>query len=112
MSKVLSKETFCDYINKIVVAHKYQEELESILNKYKSDFETAFMTYQGLSVDFEYDLVRLLDDVLDTDMVSFWIYECNYGRDTKERIQEANGTYILIDTPSQLYEYICSEYSN
>lgn len=109
MKLPIDKKQFCTYIDKIITAHKYQSEVEKIVRKWSNKIETDFMSFQGLAVDFECDLVNILDTILETDWVSYYIYECDYGSDVTNRITDNNGKNIPITTPGELFDLICSK---
>jgi hypothetical protein len=46
----------------------------------------------------------------DNDMISWWIFELNYGKDYKDGyIQDCDGNNIDISTVEKLYDYLVAE---
>ena len=55
----------------------------------------------------EKQLNKIFDD---TDTLSWWLYECNYGRDFKIGDLEDNGVKVDLTTPEKLYDYLVECY--
>lgn len=52
-------------------------------------------------------VVRLLENMFNNnDIISYWLYERNYGRDFKLGDVLDNGKTIDLSTPSKLYDYL------
>lgn len=52
-------------------------------------------------------VVRLLENMFNNnDIISYWLYERNYGRDFKLGDVLDNGKAIDLSTPSKLYDYL------
>lgn len=104
---MISKELFIETINFI----KEREEAEQKMTKIMSyEFGDAifwpYMKYEG-------QLIKVLENALDTDMVSWYIYESQYGERYQyisEIDKDGNKVPIMVKTSEQLYNYIIKEF--
>ena len=99
----LSKDEFCDVIDKIKAHHAMIENLEDILG-----------------VVFEFDdlqdtVVELLEKVMDVESnekfgsdISYFIYDLDYGKDWTPSSLKINGESADISTAEKLYDYLMS----
>ena len=104
---LLSEKTFVETINFI----REREKAEQKITKTMSDeFGNAiFWPY----MKYEQQLVAVLEEVFETDMISWYIYEAKHGENFqyifKENI-DGNKTAIMVKTPEQLYKFIMKEF--
>lgn len=106
---MISKELFVETINFI----KEREEAEQKMTKIMSDEfgDAIFWPY----MKYEEQLIKVLENALDTDMVSWYIYEAQYGKRYQyifEIGKDINEVSIMIKTPEQLYDYIIEKGEN
>ena len=103
---ILSEKTFVETINFI----KDREEAEQKMTKLMSDEfgDAIFWPY----MKYEQQLVAVLEEIFETDMISWYIYESKYCENFqcifKENVN-GNKTAIMVKTPEQLYNYIVKE---
>ena len=103
---ILSEKSFIETINFI----KEREEAEQKITKIMSDeFGDAIF---WPCMKYEQQLVAVLEEIFETDMISWYIYEAKYGENFqcifKENI-DGNKTVIMVKTPEQLYKFIMKE---
>ena len=104
---MLSKELFIETINFI----KEREEAEQKMTKIMSDEfgDAIFWPY----MKYEEQLIKVIENAYDTDMVKWYIYEADYGKNYQyifETDKDGNEKPIMVKTPEQLYNYIIKEF--
>lgn len=103
---ILSKEKFIETINFIKEREEAERKLTELMTKEFGD--AIFWPYMR----YEQQLIDVLEQIFDTDMISWYIYEAKYGENFqcvfKENIN-GNKTAIMVKTPEQLYNYIVKE---
>ena len=103
---MISKKTFVDSINQIV---KYAEMNDRVTSIYRENnveyFPGQYFEYEGM-------VVRLLSEVMNDkdDWIGWWLYDCNYGRDTEGRASYKDDSPIIVDTPEKLYDFLYNKY--
>ena len=105
---MISKQEFVDIINKLKVVndfvHKTNEEARKLDDAIISDFFNA----SSLTISHEPIVVHLLENIFDdTGIISWWLYELDYGRKYENGcIADANGNIIDLSTSEKLYDYL------
>lgn len=105
---MVSKEEFVNTLEELKKTDELQRKIDDLIRD-ASHFTDIldFVSGYGFVVTHDAKVVELLDNMFDTDMVSYWVYELDYGKEYKEGcVSEADGTIINIETASDLYEYI------
>lgn len=112
---IISKEAFCDIINKLIKTNDFIDEVNAKARKLDNAIESDFFNASSLSISFETDVVYLLglmfNDLEKESILSWWIYEQDYGRAKGTAIWK-NDKYIDISTPEKLYDYLVKEMEN
>lgn len=105
MRKLLSKEDFCKYIERIIEVGENSAILEKALQVFADDIKfTGF--YFDNSFDIEF-LENLLDD--DNHWISWWLFE---GReDPESNYLICNKEKFVIKTPEDLYDFLFQDES-
>ena len=105
---MISKKEFVKIINRLKETNDFVEETNDRARKLQDAIESDFFNAMGLSISHESLVVRLLEDIFDDkDIISWWIYELNYGKDYKDGcFTEENGIIIDVSTAGKLYDYL------
>ncbi len=104
---MISKERFCKIINNLKKVNEFVEETNERARKLDDAIISDFYNTMSLSISHEEIVVELLDNMFDTDMISYWIYELDYGKKYRKGcIQDANGKEINVKTAEKLYDYL------
>ena len=99
----ISKESFCKVMNFI----KSKDIDSELFNKSLSQLDKNSNVFLFIYADYESVLVNLLEEIYDTDMISYFIYETNWGEKAdKYYVTDENGVEYHIHTVEELYEYI------
>lgn len=103
MKKVLSKDEFCSYLDNVLKREKNAETLSKALQIYVNDREfTGFTENTEFYIEF---LESLLED--ENHWISWWFYEAK--QNPKKYRVEFNGIKYVIESPSDLYDFLFQE---
>ena len=113
-NSMISKKEFVEIIEDLREANDFVEETNERARKLKDAIMSDFYNTMSLSISHEHLVVLLLEKMFnDKDILSWWLYELDYGRNFKMgNLQETkNGIIIDIDlsSPEKLYDYLFSE---
>ena len=96
---MLSLETFTRALETIESYEEKEQELSELLNT--EGFTTFTSEYATLVVD------MLEEAFADVDgWISFWLWECNLGKETEGKAFYPNGASIDISSPEKLYALV------
>lgn len=107
---MITKQEFVNIINHLKEVNDFVNETNDKARKLRDYIESDFFNASSLSISFESDLVKLLENMFNTDLISWWLYDLDYG--TKFEIGalvEADGiTKPDLSTAEKLYDYLVS----
>ena len=105
---IISKEEFYDVMNRIENCYKLQESINNLFCEFIDNRERDFMNAGSICIMLEVPLLRILEAMFeDKDIISWWIYETDFGRrQDMAYVIEADGTKVDLSTAEELYEYL------
>lgn len=105
---MISKEKFCNIISQLKETNDFVDEVNRKAKELHNNIANDFFDAMSLSISHEELVVQLLEEIFDdSDMISWWIYELDYGRKYKKGcIQDADGKNINVSTVEKLYDYL------
>lgn len=104
---MISKEQFVKIIKRLRDYNDLQDKIQDLFRDNIDNQEMDFMNAGSICVGHETIVVKLLENMFnDKDTISYWLYECNYGRDFKVGNMTADGEDIDLTTPEKLYDYL------
>lgn len=108
---MIDKKEFVDIINKLKEVDDFVNETNDRAKKLNDAIISDFYNASSLSISHENIVVKLLENMFnDNDIISWWLYDLNYGRKYKEGcIQDCDGNSIDVSTPEKLYDYLTKE---
>lgn len=111
---MISKEKFITIINKMKLVDDFVNDVNDKSRNLRETLDDSFLDFfegNSLFVAHSDIVVQLLENMFnDNDMISYWIYELNYGRDYKDGyVQDCDGNNIDISTVEKLYDYLVQE---
>ncbi len=113
---IISKEAFCDIINKLIKTNDFVNEVNKKAKELDNAIESDFFNASSLSISFESDVVYLLtlmfNDYENDQILSWWLYEKDYGRREDIKIWDGESNEIDLSTPEKLYDYLVEEMEN
>lgn len=105
---MITKKKFVDIINRLKKVNDFVNEINTKARDVADSITTDFTNAYSLSISFETDLVYVLENMFNTDLISWWLYELDYGeRFIIGDLIEADGvTKPDISTAEKLYDYL------
>ena len=107
---IISKEEFVDIIEKLKKRQDFVHETNKKVRELNDAIIVDFFDADSLHIahdDIVIKLLRNMFNLQDDDVLSWWIYEEDYGRTYKDGdITKADGTIIDLSTAEKLYDYI------
>lgn len=104
---MISKEYFVEILDKLKTAEDFVNETNDRAKKLGRKLDSDFFNAYSIGIFHDGIVVNLLDNMFDTDMVSYFVFELGYGDRYEEGcVQEADGTNIDISTAEKLYDYL------
>ena len=107
MQMIISKEKFVEIINRLKNYNELQDKIDELFKDNIENREKDFMNAGSICVGHESVVVKLLEKMFDTDIISYWIYELNYGKEyTDGCVLDENMNEIDLSTVEKLYDYL------
>lgn len=108
---MITKQEFIEIINKLKKANDFVNETNNKARKLDDAIISDFFNASSLSISHENIVVKLLENIFnDKDILSWWLYELDYGREYKKGyLKDENGFDIDVSTASKLYDYLIKE---
>ena len=104
---MITKQEFTDTINELKEVNDFVEETNNKARELKDAIISDFFDIGSLSISHETRVIFLLERMFNTDTISWWIYELDYGRKYETGcIMNADGTPIDVSTAEKLYDYL------
>ena len=101
---MISKEKFLEIINRLKKYDELQNDINELFCESIDNKEKDFINAGSICIGHESVVVYLLENMFDTDMISYFIYELNYGEDyTEGCIVDENMNEIDLSTAEKLY---------
>lgn len=108
---LISKQEFVEIINRFKDTQDTVDKVNDLFNNTIDSRSSDYINASSLMICHEDIAVKLLEKIFnDKDTLSWWLYECNYGRDFKIGDLEDNGVKIDLTTPEKLYDYLVECY--
>lgn len=107
---IISKEKFVEIINRLKNYNELQDKIDNLFKDNIENRERDFINAGSICIGHESVVIELLENMFDDkDTISWWIYECNYGRDFSLGDLEVDGIEIDLSTAEKLYDYLIKE---
>ena len=107
---MITKERFVGIINRLENYNKLQEQINSLFDECIETKESDFCNAGSICIGHESVVVYLLERMFDTDMISYFIYELDYGKKYKAGcVLDENMNEIDLSTPEKLYDYLVQD---
>ena len=104
---IVSKEEFVEIINRLKETDEVVCKVNNIFDNTADSIMTCNLNATHLMICHEDIVVKLLEKIFnDEDVLTYWLYEKNYGRDYKKDDIIVNGKKIDLSTPEKLYDYL------
>ena len=107
---MISKEKFVEIINRLKKYNELQNDINELFNESIDNKEMDFMNAGSICIGHESVVVYLLERMFDTDMISYFIYELDYGEKYKKGcVLDENMNEIDLSTAEKMYDYLVQD---
>jgi hypothetical protein len=108
---MIAKKEFVNIINKLKEVNDFVNETNERARKLNDAIISDFYNTQSLAISHENIVVQLLENMfMDNDIIGWWLYELDYGRNFKIGIvQDGEGNNIDLSTAEKLYDFLISD---
>lgn len=108
---MITKKEFIEIINKLKEVNDFVNETNNKAKKLNEAIISDFFNASSLSISHENIVVKLLENIFDDkDIISWWLYELDYGREFKKGyLQDESGLDVDVSTAGKLYDYLIKE---
>lgn len=104
---MITKKEFVEIIERLKNYNDLQDKIDDLFKSNIDNKEMDFMNAGSICIGHETIVVKLLENIFNNkDTISWWIYECNYGRDFSLGDLEVDGIEIDLSTAEKLYDYL------
>lgn len=104
---IISKDKFVEIINRLKNYNNLQDKINDLFKENIDNKEMDFMNAGSICIGHESVVVYLLERMFDTDMISYFIYELDYGEKYKEGcVLDENMNEIDLSTAEKMYDYL------
>jgi len=108
---MITKKGFVEIIDKLRQVHDFVNETNANARKLNDAIISDFFDASSLSISHEDIVLQLLENIFNgTDILSWWLYDLDYGRKYKAGcIQDKYGKDIDLSTAEKLYDFLVEE---
>ena len=107
---MITKERFIQIIKRLENYNKLQENINGLFDECIETKESDFCNAGSICIGHESVVVELLENMFNTDMISYWIYELDYWRKYRDGcVRDGEGNNVDISTLEKLYDYLIKE---
>ena len=110
---IISKNKFVKIINRLKDYNKLQDKINNLFKDLIDNKEQDFCNAGGICIGHGSVVVDLLENMFETDLISWWIYELDYGKHYMPGClqKEEKGKVINIDvsTADKLYDVLIKD---
>jgi len=103
---MITKKHFVNIINHLKEVNDFVNETNAKAQELHDNIISDFFNASSLSISFEDDLVNVLEDMFNTDLIGWWLYELDYGKKFEIEYLEENGFKPDLSTAEKLYDYL------
>lgn len=103
MINPITKKDFCNIIYELKKNENFLDAINDVCRKFKKDTEIYTTGLEGVVVN----LLESIFDDKESQWISWWIWELNFGELYKEGIiTEVNNASISLRTAEELYDFL------
>ena len=107
---MITREEFIEIINNLKETDDFVKETNEKARKLHNSIVSDFFDASSLSISHEDIVVKLLENMFDDkDVISWWLYEKDYGRKESFKMWDEFGDEIDLSTAGKLYDYLVEE---
>lgn len=105
---MITKKKFTEIIERLRNYDDLQKKIQELFKDNIDNQEMDFMNAGSICIGHESVVVELLKDMFEDKYndISYYLYECDYGRETENKILDNDNKPIDISTPAKFYDYL------
>ena len=103
---LVNKNDFIKILNRLQNHTELQDKINNLFDGYIDNTEQDFCNAGSICIGHENIVVKLLEDMFETDLISWWIYELNYGKEYKPGCLTEKNKEIDVSTSEKLYDVL------
>lgn len=107
---LVNKNEFIKIINRLKDYTKLQDKINDLFKDLLDNKEQDFCNAGSICIGHESVVVKLLEDMFETDLLSWWIYELDYGKEYKPGCLTEDDMEIDVSTVDKLYDVLMKNY--
>lgn len=107
---LVNKNEFIKIINRLKDYTKLQDKINDLFKDLLDNKEQDFCNAGSICIGHESVVVKLLEDMFETDLLSWWIYELDYGKEYKPGCLTEDDIEIDVSTTDKLYDVLMKSY--
>lgn len=104
---MITRDEFVEIINRLKETDNLVKDINDKIRNSTEAHISDFTNAGSLMICHEDIVVHLLENMFnDTDTISWWLYEKDYGRNPEMKMWDGFGKEIDVSTPEKLYDYL------
>ena len=107
---LVNKNDFIEIINRLKDYSNLQDKINDLFKDLLDNKEQDFCNAGSICIGHESVVVKLLEDMFETDLLSWWIYELDYGKEYKPGCLTEDDMEIDVSTADKLYDVLIKNY--
>ena len=107
---LVNKNEFIKIINRLKDYSKLQDKINDLFKDLLDNKEQDFCNAGSICIGHESVVVKLLEDMFETDLLSWWTYELDYGKEYKPGCLTEDDMEIDVSTADKLYDVLMKNY--
>ena len=108
---MITKKQFVNIITHLKEVNDFVNKTNVRAKRLHDSIISDFFNASSLSISFEDDLVNVLENMFNTDLISWWLYELDYGKKFElGYLEEENGYKPDLSTAEKLYDYLVKKF--
>lgn len=106
---IIDQLKFVQILNRLKNYIELQDQINELFKNFVDNKEQDFCNAGGICIGHESVVIDLLETMFETDLISWWIYELDYGKNYTDGCLMENDKNIDVSTPEKLYEVLIKE---
>lgn len=106
---LVNKNDFIEIINRLENYTKLQDKINNLFEELLDNSENDFCNAGSICIGHEGIVIKLLENMFETDLLSWWIYELNYGKEYKSGFLIEDDKEIDVSTADKLYDVLIKD---
>lgn len=106
---LINKRDFIEIINRLQNYNQLQDEINDLFNGLLDNREQDFCNAGSICIGHESVVLKLLEKMFETALISWWIYDLDYGKKYKKGCLVYDNKNINVSTADKLYDVLIED---